>query len=111
MMAEHIKSETDVEELLNITQLSDQSLSDSDNEDIIKVVKDNLPEQPPNSVTEFHNKFGYHSLDDIIEPPTLMKKTNSLCKASPKVQQKLSYHVRIIPPENQTSNLLQNSEL
>ena len=58
MIAKHIESETDVKELLNITQLLDQSLSDSDNEDIIKAVKDNLGEHPPNSATEFHDKFG-----------------------------------------------------
>ena len=71
MMAEHIESETDVKELLNIIQLSNQSLSDSDNEDIIKAVKDNLGEHPLNSATEFHDKFGYHSLDDIFKLPNI----------------------------------------
>ena len=40
MSAECYETETDVEELLKITQLSDQSLSDSDNEDINETVKD-----------------------------------------------------------------------
>ena len=44
MSAEYLKSETGAKELLNITQLSDQSLLDSDNEDIIKAVKENLGE-------------------------------------------------------------------
>ena len=71
MSAECYETETDVEELLNITQLSDQSLSDSDNEDINKAVKDNLGEHPPKSATDFHDRFGYHSLDDIFELPNI----------------------------------------
>ena len=54
MSAEYYETETDVKELLNITQLSDQSLSDSDNEDINEAVKDNLGEHPPKSATDFH---------------------------------------------------------
>ena len=45
MSAKCFETEADVKELLNITQLSDQSLSDSDNEDINEAVKDNLGEQ------------------------------------------------------------------
>ena len=71
MSAECFETETDVKELLNTTQLSDQSLSDSDNEDINKAVKDNLREHPPKSATDFHDRSGYHSLDDIFELPNI----------------------------------------
>ena len=71
---------------------------DSDNEDIIKAVKDNLGEHPPKSATEFHDRFGYHSLDNIFELPNiddenkqflqkLAKTTAKACMSDPTLPQ------------------------
>lgn len=59
MSAEYSKAQspTDAKELLDITQLSDKELLDSDNEDMNEIMKEYLGDNHPGSVTEFHERL------------------------------------------------------
>ena len=73
MTAEHFETESkaDAEELLNITQLSDEELSDSDNEEWNEIVNEYLESDHPKSSKEFIERFGNRSLDGIFDLPNI----------------------------------------